>query len=148
MLACAQFVAALTGALFTGAALYINLVEHPARMACGIEVALAEWRPSYKRAAVVQATLALVSSAAGLTAWGLGAGGLWLAGALTILAVVPFTLLVVAPTNRVLLVPEPRRSAPETRVLLERWARLHAVRTALGLAASATFLALLVATAR
>ena len=31
----AQFVAVLACALFTGAAVYINLVEHPARMQCG-----------------------------------------------------------------------------------------------------------------
>jgi len=31
----AEFVSVLTCGLFTGASVYINLVEHPARMECG-----------------------------------------------------------------------------------------------------------------
>jgi hypothetical protein len=31
----ADFIAALTCAMFTGAAVYITLIEHPARMQCG-----------------------------------------------------------------------------------------------------------------
>jgi hypothetical protein len=34
-----QFVAILSCTLFAGAALYINLAEHPARMQCGTELA-------------------------------------------------------------------------------------------------------------
>jgi len=45
-----QFLATLACAMFAGAAIYINLVEHPARMSCGTEVAATEWAPSYKRA--------------------------------------------------------------------------------------------------
>ena len=39
---------------------YITLVEHPARMQCGTLLAATEFGPSYKRAAVMQAALAVV----------------------------------------------------------------------------------------
>jgi hypothetical protein len=35
----AEFIVVLACALFTGAAIYISLVEHPARMECGVEIA-------------------------------------------------------------------------------------------------------------
>lgn len=56
----AEFVAVLSCSLFAGAAIYINLVEHPARMECGVEIAATEFPPSYRRAMVMQATLAAV----------------------------------------------------------------------------------------
>ena len=140
MLDTARFVATLASALFAGAAVYINLVEHPARMSCGIQVALAVWAPSYARAAVVQASLALVSFLSGVLSWWLADDTWWLVGALVMIAVVPFTLLVVAPVNHALLAPTRDPASPDTRILLERWARLHAVRSALGLIAAGIFL--------
>ncbi len=40
----AEFVAVLACSLFTGASVYINLVEHPARMECGVEIAARQLR--------------------------------------------------------------------------------------------------------
>jgi hypothetical protein len=54
----AEFVSLLACALFTGAAVYVNLVEHPARMECGVELAATEFPPSYRRGTIMQATLA------------------------------------------------------------------------------------------
>jgi hypothetical protein len=48
----AEFIAVLSCSLFTGASVYLNLVEHPARMHCGVELAATESRPSYRRATV------------------------------------------------------------------------------------------------
>ncbi len=143
MLAVAQFLATLSGSLFTGAAVYINLVEHPARMCCGTEIAMTVFAPSYRRAAVVQASLALASSLTGGLAWWLGGGIMWFVGALVMVAVVPFTSIVIAPINHAVLAPGRDAASVETRMLLERWGRLHAVRSGLGLIASASFLALL-----
>src|SRR5437899_9436131 len=56
----AQFLATLSCSLFAGAALYINLVEHPARMVCGTETAATEFVSSYRRATVMQASLTVV----------------------------------------------------------------------------------------
>jgi hypothetical protein len=56
----AEFIAVLGCSFFTGAAVYVNLVEHSARMECGVELAAAEFAPSYRRASIQQATLAAV----------------------------------------------------------------------------------------
>lgn len=135
-----QLLATLSAALFAGAALYISLVEHPARMQLETRIAVAQWAPSYARATWMQAPLALLSFLAGTTAWVIGASTSWLIAALLIGAVVPFTLVVIRATNRQLLDPARDPGSAETRVLLERWARLHAVRTGLSLAATATYL--------
>jgi hypothetical protein len=64
--------------LFAGAAVYINLVEHPARMRTGIGPALAEFAPSYKRAAVMQVSLAIAGFLSALVAWRSRSDARWL----------------------------------------------------------------------
>jgi len=59
-----EFIAILCTTVFSGAAIYVNLAEHPARMACGTELAATEWAPSYKRAARMQAPLAVIGLSA------------------------------------------------------------------------------------
>ena len=54
-----ELIATLCTGLFTGAALYVNLVEHPARVATGTAPAVRQWRPSYRRGTVMQASLAI-----------------------------------------------------------------------------------------
>lgn len=146
MLAIVEFIAVLSCTLFTGAAIYINFVEHPARMGCDTKTAASVWAPSYKRATVMQAPLAVLSLLAGVAAWLLGGDPMWFVGALLIGLVVPFTFLAIMPTNHKLLAPGRDLSSSETRALLERWGRLHAVRSALGFSASVIFLWLLVRT--
>src|SRR5262249_22713582 len=136
-------IAAFTAVLFAGAALYINVAEHPARMTLETKSAALQWAPSYKRATLLQAPLALVSLLSGSIAWLLGADVGWLVAALLIGAVVPFTFIVVMPTNHKLLAPDRDLTSVETRQLLDKWSRLHAVRTVLSLAASVLYLWLL-----
>src|SRR3990172_10861742 len=93
------FLAALSAGLFSGAAIYINLVEHPARMSCGTAVAVTEFRPSYKRATVMQASLAAFGTLNAVVAWFLCAGLSWLIGGILLGSVIPFTLIVIFPTN-------------------------------------------------
>ena len=142
MLEVFQFVAVLCSALFAGAAIYINLVEHPARMGCGTALAVTEWAPSYRRAVAMQVPLAVVSTLAGLVSWLMTGKILWLIGTLLIFAVIPFTLVVIMPTKKLLLDPVRDRASAQTRTLLEKWGRLHSVRSLLSLFASSIFLIL------
>jgi hypothetical protein len=64
-----EFVAVLACGLFAGAAVDVNLVEHPARMECGVEIATAEFPPSYRRATIMQVTLAAVCLLSSIAAW-------------------------------------------------------------------------------
>ena len=126
--------ALVLAALFAGAALYINVAEHPARMKLDASHALAQWSPSYDRGYIMQATLAVLAGLAGLAAWVELNGSLWLAGALLMLANWPWTLFVIMPVNRQL-----KAGQGDTVSLLNRWARLHAVRTLLSFAAVICF---------
>jgi hypothetical protein len=128
--------ATLASALFAGAALYVTLVEHPARMACGAPLALAEFRTSYPRGTRLQAPLAVAACLGAVGAWLTGGPSGWLAAGVAVGAVVPYTLVAILPTNRRLLDPALAPDVPEVRVLLRRWGQLHLVRTALGLVAA------------
>jgi hypothetical protein len=138
-----EMIAVLSAALFAGAALYINVVEHPARMGLETRVAALQWAPSYKRATWLQAPLAVLSFLCGIGAWLLGAGVAWLVAAVLLGLVVPFTFIVIMPTNHKLLTPGRDLSSEETRALLVRWGQLHAVRTMLSLAGTLLFVWLL-----
>lgn len=129
---------ACTG-LFAGAAIYITLVEHPARLACGTAAAIAQFRPSYRRAAPMQASLAAIGSVAAIVGWWQGGGTPLLIAGLLQGSAIPFTLLVIYPTNGRLLDPALDGSSPEAAKLLRRWGQLHLVRS---LASSAAFILL------
>src|SRR5919197_198602 len=131
----------MSAGLFAGAAIYITLVEHPARIACGTATALAQFRPSYRRAAVMQALLAAIGCLAAVGAWIRGGGAVVLIAGVALGAVIPFTLVVIFPTNQRLLDPALDRNSPEATALLARWGTLHAIRSAAG-AASFLLLAL------
>ena len=126
-----KVLAALSAALFAGAAIYINVAEHPARMALDTRSAVMQWAPSYKRATWMQAPLAIVSFLAGASAWVLGGAVLWLIAALLVGAVVPITFILIMPTNHQLLAAQRDLDSEETRQLLERWGKLHGVRSLL-----------------
>jgi uncharacterized membrane protein len=140
-----ELVATLASGIFFGAALYINLVEQPARVSCGVPLAVTEWRPSYKRGTLMQAPLALVGSVAALLAWWLQGSAGWLIGGSLFLLVVPFTLIVILPTNSRLESQNLDIRSEEAGLLLRRWGRLHAVRTILSGIAFLVFLSILIA---
>src|SRR5205807_4793834 len=135
-----QFLTTLCCSLFAGAALYVSLVEHPARMECGTQVAVTEFSPSYRRAAVMQALLAVLGFLFSLIAWLQGSDFRWLVGGVLFISVVPFTLIVIMPTNKALMDASLDKTSPQARQLLTRWARLHAARTVLSLLALVLFL--------
>ena len=140
----AEFISVFACALFAGASVYISLVEHPARMECGLEVAATEFAPSYRRATVMQASLAALGLVLSIVAWLAGATFLWLIGGILLGAVIPFTLIVILPTNKLLLSPILDKQSPQTGRLLTHWAALHAVRSVLSGLALLLFLSLLI----
>jgi uncharacterized membrane protein len=131
--------ALIAASMFAGAALYISLAEHPARMRLDDRAALAQWGPSYSRAAPIQAVLALVSLLLGLWAWWRIGGDWLLAGALLIGAAIPLTLAMIMPINSRLKATAPDAAGADSRALLTRWGKLHALRTMLGLGSVAAY---------
>ena len=109
-------------AAFTGAAIYINFAEQPARLQLDDRSLLAEWKPAYKRGYMMQASLAVVGGLFGFVAYFNALDWRWLFGALVLLANWPYTIFVIMPTNRRLMETLPQAVSAETRSLLERWA--------------------------
>jgi hypothetical protein len=140
----AEFLAVLSCSLFTGASVYINLVEHPARMECGVEIATTEFAPSYRRATIMQASLAALGLLSSIAAWLAGATFWWLVAGALLGSVIPFTLFVILPTNKLLLSPTLDRRSVQTGQLLVRWGTLHAVRSVFSVLALLLFLYLVI----
>jgi hypothetical protein len=138
-----EIIATLAAGIFAGAAVYINLVEQPARLSCGVELAVTQWRPSYKRGALMQGPLAVIASLAAFASWWFDRRLGWIVGGLLMLLIIPFTFMVILPTNKRLENRELDLRSEEAGDLLRRWGRLHAVRSILGLAAFVVFLFLL-----
>jgi Domain of unknown function (DUF1772) len=137
----AETIALVATAIFAGAAVYVSLVEHPARESCGPALALAEFGPSYRRAAIMQGGLALVGGVAGIVRWATLGGPGWLAGGLLLAVMIPYTVIVIRPTSTRLLDPALSARPTEATALLCRWGRLHSVRALVGCVALGVLLA-------
>jgi Anthrone oxygenase len=132
--------ALIVAAVFSGAAIYINVGEQPARLKLDDRSLLSEWKPAYKRGFAMQASLAVLGFVLGLLAWWQTRDWRWLLGAALLIANWPYTLAVIMTTNSRLMAITPDEAGSESRKLIENWGRLHAVRTALGFLATAAFL--------
>jgi hypothetical protein len=100
-------------------------------MECGVQLAATEFAPSYRRATILQASLAAVGLVSSVAAWFAGAAFRWVVAGVLLGSVIPYTLIVILPTNKRLLGPLLGTRSEETERLLARWGRLHAVRSVL-----------------
>jgi uncharacterized membrane protein len=124
-------------AAFTGATLYINLVEQPARLALDDSSMMREWAPSDRRGFALLGGLALISAIAALAAYGRASDIRWLLGALVIVASWPYFYFVVVPiNNRLLSQGQPQA---DSRELVRDWGQLEWGLVAIGLVASVVF---------
>ena len=136
----AKELALATAALFTGAAIYVNAAEQPARLALEDKPMLAQWRLSYGRAFAMQASLAIASALFALLVFWQTRDWRWFAGALVIFANWPYTLIFILPLNKKLQSDAAEPPGEEVREWIETWGRLHAVRSLLGIVATAIFI--------
>ena len=88
----------------------------------------------------MQAPLAAIGSLAALVSWWFDRGLGWLIGGLLLLLIIPFTLIVIFPTNKRLESQELDLRSEEAGFLMRRWGRLHAVRSILSVLAFVIFL--------
>jgi hypothetical protein len=139
-MAALQFVAVMCSALFAGAALYVSIIEHPARMSAGISIALQEFRPSYRRAAVFQVSMAVIAFVCSFALSLFTSRWIWFLGGGMTGLMLPFTLIFMMPTNRILLDAASPLAESDAQNLLDRWGRLHLIRTIAGMVGFAILL--------
>lgn len=128
--------ALVAAALFTGACLYVNVVEQPARLALADSSALAQWKPARRRGFAMEAVLVLVAFTMGAAAFFLTGNWRWLSGGVLMLANWPYTSVGITPINRRLMAASDINPGPDCRKLLDNWGQLHMVRTGLGAVAT------------
>jgi hypothetical protein len=124
------------GSGFLGGALYINVVEQPARLVLDTRAMIREWNSSNRRASILLATLAIISSLLAFADFALTGDVRWLIGGTVMLASWPYSYFVVVPVNIWLYTIPPSSVTRQTlRALMRDWGLLEWGQTAIGVAA-------------
>ena len=82
---------------------------------CGTELAVTKFRSSYRRAAVIQALLPVLTRLFSVFAWLTGGNAWCLMGGLVLRSVVPLTLISIMPTNKALLDASLDKQSPKAQ---------------------------------
>jgi Anthrone oxygenase len=132
-------IALVFAAAFAGAAVYVNWVEQPARMALDGEALLDEWAPSDSRGVALLAAFALVAAVAGFIAYFESDDVRWVFGALIVISTWPYAFFVMAPLNNQILSLK-GGDVSAARALVRQWGLVESGFAAIGVLAVAMFL--------
>jgi hypothetical protein len=124
---------------FLGAAIYIGLVEQPARLALGPRAMLREWMLSNRRGTPVLSVMAVASAILGFIQFKANGDVRWIIGGVTILASLPYAYFVMMPVNVWLFAIAPGKAVSPARKLVRDWGLLEWGHAVIGLAAVGAF---------
>jgi hypothetical protein len=128
-----------TAAIFLGAALYINLVEQPARIALDARSMVREWIPSNRRGFVLLSALAIISAVLAYVEYAYTGDVRWIIGGTVILSSWPYAYFVVVPVNIWLCAIPASAARSAARELMREWGLLEWGETAIAFAACCVF---------
>src|ERR1700692_1822154 len=84
---------------FFGAALYVNIVEQPSRLALDARSIIRDWIPSNRRGVVMLALVAIIAAISGYADYVRTGDVRWLVGGTIILSSWPYAYFVMTPVN-------------------------------------------------
>jgi hypothetical protein len=127
------------GACFLGAAIYIGLVEQPARLKLSSRAMIQEWTLSNRRGTLMMSILAVISAVLAFIQFRANGDVRWLIGGATILASWPYAYFVIVPVNVWLCAIAPGKAVSPVRKLMRDWGVLEWGHALIGLAACCAF---------
>ena len=128
-----------SAACFLGAAIYIGLVEQPARLRLSSRAMIKEWALSNRRGTLTLSVFAVVSAILAYIQFRANGDVRWLIGGTTILASWPYAYFVMMPVNVWLYVIPPARAVSPVRELMRDWGLLEWGHVLIGFAAACVF---------
>jgi hypothetical protein len=134
--------------IFAGGAIYINVVEHPSRMAMDTKNCHKQWKESFDRARVFQGRMALLSAVTAVGAYYCkpSKGLTFLLGGCTMALIFPYTLFVLKPASIDPIYADydklvARESEEFVRDTVDKWNKYHAVRSVISFTVLVEFVA-------
>jgi hypothetical protein len=124
---------------FVGAAVYIGLVEQPARLALGGRAMIQEWMLSNRRGTLLLSVVATVSAVLACIQFGISGDARWIIGGTIIATSWLYGYFVMTPVNVWLYVLPPDRAISPARRLMRDWGLLEWGHALIGLAAAGVF---------
>jgi hypothetical protein len=126
-------------ASFLGAAVYIGVVEQPARLALSGRAMIQEWKLSNRRATLMLSVFAVISAILAYIQFRADGDVRWIIGGVTILASWPYAYFVMMPVNVWLFAISPGRAVSPVRKLMRDWGLLEWGHALIGFAATCAF---------
>jgi hypothetical protein len=126
-------------ASFLGAAVYIGVVEQPARLALSGRAMIQEWKLSNRRGTLILSVFAVLSAILAYVQFRTDGDVRWIIGGVTILASWPYAYFVMMPANVWLYAISSGRADSPVRKLMRDWGLLEWGHALIGFAATCAF---------